>query len=124
MSKDFSLIANDIEKNLLDLGERLIEFTIGKTDNPNDRECDYQNKCYTHFCEICQGPPAIINQGEKFLIDYFANHATLKEKMGNERSGGAGNPKADILYVAIRNKESNIDDLDGSILPIGYPLKF
>lgn len=123
-NKVFQTIAKDVEQTLLDLGDRLTEFTIGKTEKPNDRECFYQNKFYTHFCEICKGTPEIINHYEKELIEYFEKHSTLKEKQANERDGGGGNPNADILYVAIKNKENDINEIDGNILPKDYPLKF
>ena len=118
----FKKIAKDLEQILLDLEDRLIAFNIGKTGNSNNREYDYQNKGYTHFCEICYGTPELINQGEKYLIAYFSEHASLKEKMANERGGGGGASDADLLYIAIRNRESNIDDIDGNILPQGYPI--
>ena len=118
----FEKIVKDVEQTLLSLEDRLIAFTIGKTGNPNDRECYYQNKGYTHFCEICYGAHEQINQGEKCLIAYFGKHTTLKEKISNERSGGGGAPDADTLYIAIRNRERNIDDIDGNILPQGYPI--
>ena len=119
----FEKIAKDVERTLLDLGDRLIAFTIGKTGNPNDRECDYQNMSYTHFCEICKGTPCEINQGEKHLIDFFERHPSLKDKKANERDGGGGNPNANVLYIAIKNKEYDINDIDGNILPIGYPIE-
>ena len=118
----FETIVKDVEQTLLGLDDRLIAFTIGKTENPSERECDYQNENYTHFCEICYGSPEDINQGEKDLIEYFDEHTTLKDKKANERGGGGGNPKANVLYIAIRNKENNIDSIDGNILPQGYPI--
>ena len=116
-------IVKDVEQTLLALGDRLISYTIGKTHDPNDRECYYQNKRYTHFCEICKGTPDEINQGEKYLIAYFDTHSILKDKKDNERGGGGGNPNADILYIAIRNKEKHINDIDGNILPQEYPIE-
>lgn len=122
MDDFFEPIAIDIEQALLSLGDGLIEYVIGKTADSNSRECDYNNKGFTHFCEILYGKPEIINSGEKYLIEYFMNHSILKDSLGNERDGGAGNTEADTLYVVTKNTEKDINYIDGSILPNKYPI--
>lgn len=122
MDELFARIAADVKQSLLELGDKLICFTIGKTDNPKDREYDYLNQDYTHFCVICKGSSDTINEGEKYLISYFMKHCTLKDKLTNERNGGGGNTLSDTLYIATKNTEETIDDLYGNILPTCYPI--
>ena len=112
----------DVGNTLLDIQDKLICFKFGKTKNPGSREYDYLCEGYNHFCIIGTGSSEMSNLGEKILVKHFVNHNVLKKWIQNKRDGGAGNPEADTLYIAINSNETNIDDIDGTVLPNYYPI--
>lgn len=120
MKEQIKSIIKDIE-NVCD-GDTIKKFYIGKTDNVNDRECEHINNGYTNFSIIAKGASNIINNAEKELISYFQT-SRLKSKLVNINNGGGGNAEADTLYIVfVRCNVEDISEVDGSLMPSGYPI--
>ena len=120
MKEQIKSIIKDIE-NVCD-GDTIKKFYIGKTDNVNDRECEHINNGYTNFSIIAKGASNIINNAEKELISYFQT-SPLKSKLANINNGGGGNAEADTLYIVfVRCNVEDISEVDGSLMPSGYPI--
>ncbi len=120
MKEQIKSIIKDIESVCAD--DTIKNFYIGKTDNVNDRECEHINNGYTNFSKIAKGTSKIINKAEKVLISYFRT-SRLKSKLDNINNGGGGNAEADTLYIVfVRCNVEDISEVDGSLMPSGYPI--
>ena len=120
MKEQIKSIIKDIESVCAD--NTIKNFYIGKTDNVNDRECEHINNGYTNFSIIAKGASDIINYTETALISYFRT-SPLKSKLVNINNGGGGNTKADSLYIVfVRCNVEDISEVDGSLMPLGYPI--
>lgn len=120
MKEQIKSIIKDIESVCAD--DTIKNFYIGKTDNVNDRECEHINNGYTNFSIIAKGTSKIINKAEKELISYFRT-SHLISKLANINNGGGGNTKADTLYIVfVRCNVEDISEVDGSLMPSGYPI--
>lgn len=113
-----------VEEKLSTFSE-LKEFKIGKASDCEDRfETDYQKEGYDNYLELAYGSPKAINDGEKFLIGYFRNHPTWKDKCVNKIDGGGGNRNATRLYLVVKYEMNTIDDLyDGLLQEEWKPIK-
>ena len=120
MKEQIKSIIKDIESVCAD--DTIKNFYIGKTDNVNDQECEHINNGYTNFSIIAKGTSKIINKAEKELISYFRT-SRLKSKLANINNGGGGNTKANTLYIVfVRCNVEDISEVDGSLMPLGYPI--
>ena len=120
MKEQIKSIIKDIESVCAD--DTIKNFYIGKTNNVNDRECEHINNGYTNFSIIAKGTSKIINKAEKELISYFRT-SRLKSKLVNINNGGGGNAEADNLYIVfVRCNVEDISEVDGSLMPLGYPI--
>ena len=120
MKEQIKSIIKDIESVCAD--DTIKNFYIGKTDDVNDRECEHLNNGYTNFSVIATGASDIINYTETALISYFRT-SRLKSKLDNINNGGGGNAEADTLYIVfVRCNVEDISDVDGSLMPSGYPI--
>ena len=116
MEEEFEKIRNWVE-NKLDSFSHLIEFTIGKSKDCEERfKTYYQPKGYSNYIVLAYGEPKNIDQGEEFLIGYFRKHPKWKEKNANEREGGGGNNKASNLYLAVKYEVKEFDELFDELL--------
>jgi len=120
MKEQIKSIIKDIESVCAD--DTIKNFYIGKTDDVNDRECEHLNNGYTNFSVIATGASDIINYTETALISYFRT-SRLKSKLDNINNGGGGNAEADTLYIVfVRCNVEDISEVDGSLMPSGYPI--
>ena len=120
MKEQIKSIIKDIESICAD--DTIKNFYIGKTDDVNDRECEHINNGYTNFSVIATGASDIINYTETALISYFRT-SRLKSKLVNINNGGGGNAEADTLYIVfVRCNVEDISEVDGSLMPSGYPI--
>ena len=120
MKEQIKSIIKDIERVCAD--DTIKNFYIGKTNNVNDRECEHINNGYTNFSIIAKGASNIINNAEKELISYFQT-SRLKSKLVNINNDGGGNAEADTLYIVfVRCNVEDISEVDGSLMPSGYPI--
>ncbi|WP_449019740.1 hypothetical protein [Prevotella jejuni] len=120
MKEQIKSIIKDIESVCAD--DTIKNFYIGKTDDVNDRECEHLNNGYTNFSVIATGASDIINYTETALISYFRT-SRLKSKLVNINNGGGGNAEADTLYIVfVRCNVEDISEVDGSLMPSGYPI--
>lgn len=120
MKEQIKSIIKDIESVCAD--DTIKNFYIGKTDDVNDRECEHINNGYTNFSVIAKGTSNIINNAEKELISYFQT-SRLKSKLVNINNGGGGNAEANTLYIVfVRCNVEDISEVDGSLMPSGYPI--
>ena len=120
MKEQIKSIIKDIESICAD--DTIKNFYIGKTDDVNDRECEHINNGYTNFSIIAKGASDIINYTETALISYFRT-SPLKSKLVNINNGGGGNAEADTLYIVfVRCNVEDISEVDGSLMPLGYPI--
>ena len=120
MKEQIKSIIKDIESICAD--DTIKNFYIGKTDDVNDRECEHINNGYTNFSIIATGASDIINYTETALISYFRT-SPLKSKLVNINNGGGGNAEADTLYIVfVRCNVEDISEVDGSLMPLGYPI--
>lgn len=123
MDKKLEALIPELEKLLSK--EDYSGFYIGKTDDCNSRKCDHHNEGLPFFWEFAKGEGEAIKQGEIDLINYFKEKSPLKNKCLNENNGGAGNPMATYLYVAVKlnsKTPSTIEDLYDDVINPFEPL--
>lgn len=85
-------------------------FTIGKTDNRNRRDDEYDSKGYLIF-EVVFSHPSLdaIDEMEKCLIRYFKIEETTADDITNVKDGGAGRKSDSLMYyiyVAIKTNDN------------------
>ena len=91
----------------------LSSFYIGKTDNIEQRELEHKKEGYWCTIEIAYSSSySTINMAECFLISKFKKEKDFPVKLENVNDGGGGNPNANKLYVALKFKPKDINDLD------------
>lgn len=123
MNEQIELLKSEID-SFLTKHKKYNSFIIGKTENLYKRREDYYESGYQFVWEIAIGESQIITKTEKDLIKYFTTKSTHKDKCLNKQEGGGSN-NATILYIAIKAKNLDINDLHDETLPISdnLPIK-
>ena len=79
----------------------LVEFKIGKTDNPEEREKAHKVEGYTKLISLVQlNSIENMDRMEKELISFFKHNP----KCGNKNDGGGGNFSDDNYCVYVITK--------------------
>lgn len=105
-------LCEKIEKEILSMTS-VQKIYIGKTENIEEA----RNRHIVDFDRteaIARSDAENINKAEKYAIDYFKNNS----RMDNERKGGAGNTKADILYLSLKFNITHVDELGDNEISI------
>lgn len=103
--------------NFLKSYSNLEKFYIGKTANYDERERVHKDdEGYNFMWKVAEGDSDAINSAEKLLISYFTK--LMPSKIANKNEGGGGNEKANILYLCVKAKINNVDELFDDTMPI------
>lgn len=82
---------------------------VGKTDDTEYNE-NRHKKEYVNTKIIAKGTPHLISEGEDYLIKHLKNDFPCF--IDNKNEGSAGNPDANMLYIAWNINYENINQVD------------
>lgn len=90
-------------------------FYVGETDNLDETEERHKLEGFHSTILLAIGLHSIVTYAEEYMIFYFKK-SSLKEKFQNKGDYSVGSKTANKIYVSIKIKPSQIEELDDDII--------